>query len=106
MKKNAPAPAATVATSDEHVIDATGHMHLTDAPIDLSHYTFEAWLSLAFYWVLAITIFYQFFTRYALNDSAAWTEEIARYLLICVVYIAISAAVYTNRYIHVDLFYR
>jgi len=93
-------------TSEEHVIDATGHMHITDAPIDLSHYTFEAWLSLGFYWVLAITIFYQFFTRYALNDSAAWTEEIARYLLICVVYIAISASVYTDRHIHVDLFYR
>ena len=104
MKKNAPAP--PVATGDEHVIDATGHMHITDAPIDLSHYCFEAWLSLGFYWVLAATIFYQFFTRYALNDSAAWTEEIARYLLICTVFIAISASVHTNRHIHVDLFYR
>ena len=102
MEKKTPTAAATT----EHVIDATGHMHVTDAPIDLSHYTFEAWLSLAFYWVLAITIFYQFFTRYALNDSAAWTEEIARYLLICVVYIAISASVYSNRHIHVDLLYR
>jgi TRAP-type C4-dicarboxylate transport system permease small subunit len=104
MKKNAPAP--PVASGDEHVIDATGHMHITDAPIDFSQYCFEAWLSLGFYWVLAVTIFYQFFTRYALNDSAAWTEEIARYLLICTVYIAISASVYTNRHIHVDLFYR
>ena len=92
--------------SDEHVLDATGHIHVTDAPIDLSHYTFEAWISLAFFWVLASDIFYQFFTRYALNDSAAWTEEIARYLLICTVFIAIAASVHTDRHIHVDFFYR
>jgi TRAP-type C4-dicarboxylate transport system permease small subunit len=91
---------------EEHVLDATGHIHVTDAPIDLSHYTLEAWISLAFFWVLASDIFYQFFTRYALNDSAAWTEEIARYLLICTVFIAIAASVRTNRHIHVDFFYR
>src|SRR5438876_11704201 len=91
---------------DEHVLDATGHMHVVDAPIDLSHYTLEAWISLAFFWVLASDIFYQFFTRYVLNDSAAWTEEIARYLLICVVFIGIAASVRTNRHIHVDFFYR
>src|SRR5437764_687764 len=80
----------------EHVLDATGHMHVVDAPIDLSHYTLEAWISLAFFWVLASDIFYQFFTRYVLNDSASWTEEIARYLLICTVSIAMagSALVY------------
>ena len=29
--------------------------------------------------MLALDVFYQLFTRYVLNDSAAWTEEIARY---------------------------
>jgi len=91
---------------EEHVIDATGHMHVTDAPIDLSRYAFEAWISLALFWLLAADIFYQFFTRYALNDSAAWTEEIARYLLICTVFVAIAASVRTDRHIHVDLLYR
>ncbi len=90
----------------EHVLDATGHMHVVDAPIDLSHSTLEAWISLAFFWVLASDIFYQFFTRYVLNDSASWTEEIARYLLICTVFIAIAASVRTDRHIHVDFFYR
>src|SRR5438552_3971869 len=97
---------ATAAIGEEHVLDASGHMHVTDAPIDLAHYTFEAWLAFAFFWVLAADIFYQFFTRYALNDSAAWTEEIARYLLICVVFVGIADLVRLNRHIHVDIAYR
>src|SRR2546429_6572268 len=97
-------PPATL--PEEHVLDETGHMHITDAPIDLSHYTIEAWIAFAFFWVLAVTIFYQFFTRYALNDSAAWTEEIARYLLICTVFVGISAIVRMDRHIHVDILYR
>jgi TRAP-type transport system small permease protein len=92
--------------AEEHVLDATGHVHLTDAPIDLSIYPLEAWIALAFFWVLAFNVCYQFFTRYFLNDSASWTEEIARYLLICTVFIGISAAVRDSRHIHVDFLYR
>ena len=91
---------------EEHVLDEAGHFHVTDAPINLSHYTFEAWIAFAFFWVLAATIFYQFFTRYVLNDSAAWTEEIARYLLICMVFVGVSAMVRMQRHIHVDFLYR
>ena len=97
---------AKAVESDEQLLDASGHMHVHDAPIDLSVYSFEAWIAFAFFWVLAADIFYQFFTRYALNNSAAWTEEIARYLLICVVFIAMAASVRTNRHIHVDFFYK
>jgi TRAP-type C4-dicarboxylate transport system permease small subunit len=97
---------ATDTAADEQLVDASGHFHLRDAPIDLSVYSFEAWIAFAFFWLLAADIFYQFFTRYALNSSASWTEEIARYLLICVVFIALAWAVRDNRHIHVDIFYR
>jgi TRAP-type transport system small permease protein len=97
---------AAAAEPEEHVLDESGHFHITDAPIDLSHYTIEGWIAFGFFWILAVTIFYQFFTRYVLNDSAAWTEEIARYLLICTVFVGISAMVRMQRHIHVDLIYR
>jgi TRAP-type C4-dicarboxylate transport system permease small subunit len=35
---------------------------------------------------LFTVVFLQFFTRYVLNDSLAWTEEAARYLLIILVF--------------------
>ena len=89
-----------------HVLDDEGHFHVEDAPIDLSHYLFEDWLSLGFFWLLGLCVFYQFFTRYVLNDSAAWTEEIARYLLMSTVFVAIGACVRRTRHIHVDFLYR
>ena len=95
-----------VAADDAPLLDESGHFHVTDAPIDLGHYTVEAWIAFAFFWLLALNVFYQFFTRYVLNDSASWTEEIARYLLICMVFVGISAAVRTSRHIHVDFLYR
>lgn len=90
----------------EHVLDDEGHFHVEDAPIDLSHYLFEDWLSLGFFWLLGLCVFYQFFTRYVMNDSAAWTEEIARYLLMSTVFVAIGACVRRTRHIHVDFLYR
>jgi TRAP-type C4-dicarboxylate transport system permease small subunit len=90
----------------EHVLDEKGEFHVVDEPIDISHYRFEDWLAFAIFWVLAIVIFYQFFTRYALNDSASWTEEIARYPLIATVFIGAAVNVRKNNHIQVDFFYR
>lgn len=94
------------APEGEPVLDAEGHFHAVDAPIDISHYGWEDWFTFVVFWLLALDVFYQFFTRYVLQDSAAWTEEIARYLLICTVFIGAAVSVRKNNHIHVDFFYR
>jgi len=94
------------AGSAGQVLDADGHFHVDDAPVDLGHYIVEDWASLGFFWLLGLCVFYQFFTLYVMNDSAAWTEEIARYLLMSTVFVGIAAAVRRTRHIHVDFLYR
>ncbi len=89
-----------------HVLGDDGEFHAQDAAVDLSGTTVEGWVALGIFWVLGVTVFYQFFTRYVLNDSAAWTEEIARYLLIGVVFVGASIGVSRNTHIHVDFLYR
>lgn len=74
--------------------------------VDLGIYAFEDWVALAIFWVMALAVFLQFFTRYVLNDSYAWTEEIATYCLIGVVFIGASMCVRLSRHIQVDLVYR
>lgn len=98
--------APDVSSEIEHVLGADGEFHVIDEPVDVSVYAWEDWVAFAFFWLLAFTVFYQFFTRYALNNSASWTEEIARYLLICVVFIGASMSVRKNTHVHVDIFYR
>src|SRR5215203_3431472 len=90
----------------EKIIDEEGHFHLEDEAIDLSDTIAEGWIALGIFWLLALTVFYQFITRYVLNDSAAWTEEIARYLLIGVVFVGATIGVAKNSQIQVDFFYR
>ena len=58
------------------------------------------------FWLLGLTVLYQFVTRYVFNDSAAWTEEIARYLLVGVVFVGAAIGVRKNNHIQVDFFYR
>jgi len=77
-----------------------------DDSVDLSDTIAEAWLALFFFWALGLTVLYQFITRYVFNDSAAWTEEIARYLLIATVFLGAVIGVAKNNHIQVDFFYR
>jgi len=91
---------------EEHVLTESGEFNVHEEAVDLSHYRFEDWLAFAIFWVLALVIFYQFFTRYALNDSASWTEEIARYLLIATAFIGAAVNVRKNNHIQVDFLYR
>ena len=88
------------------VMGDDGEFHAVDDEVDFSHTPPEAWLALALFWALGATVFYQFFTRYALNNSASWTEEIARYQLIGVVFVGATIGVAKDNHIQVDLLYR
>lgn len=73
---------------------------------DLSVYGVEDWVCLCFFWAMAALVFLQFFSRYVLNDSFAWTEELAVYCLMPVVFIGASMCVRRVRHIQVNLIYR
>jgi TRAP-type C4-dicarboxylate transport system permease small subunit len=77
-----------------------------DEPVDLSDLRPEDGLALLVFWGLAVVVFLQFFTRYVLNSSLGWTEEIARYLLIAVTFIGSAMAVRKRSHIAVEFFYR
>ena len=88
------------------VMGDDGQFHATDDEVDLSDTPIEAWVALAFFWALGVTVFYQFITRYVMNNSASWTEEIARYMLIATVFTGATIGVAKNNHIQVDFFYR
>ena len=58
------------------------------------------------FWTLLIIVFVQFFTRYALNSSLAWTEEIARYLLILLGFVGSVTCIRKRSHIYLEFFYR
>lgn len=75
------------------------------APIDLRHYGVEDWLTLIVFWGMSLAVFLQFFTRYVLNNSLAWTEEIAINCLVVVVFLGAVMCARLSRHIHVDVLY-
>lgn len=56
--------------------------------------------------VLILIVALQFFTRYVLNDSLGWTEEIARYLLILLGFVGSVTCVRKGSHIYLEFFYR
>ncbi|WP_235926363.1 TRAP transporter small permease [Brucella anthropi] len=78
-----------------------------DAPrVDLRAHGPEDWAALALFGLMALAVFVQFFSRYVMNDSVAWTEEVAIYLLLGVVFLGGAVCVRLDRHIHVDFLYR
>ena len=84
---------ASFAEADHHVVDLSG-------------FSFEDWVCFGFFWAMSALVFLQFFTRYVLNDSFAWTEELAVYCLIPVVFIGAAMCVRRSRHIQVNILYR
>lgn len=73
------------------------------APLDFKPVDLPGLVAL---WVLAVIVFLQFFTRYVLNDSLAWTEEIARYVLIVVTFLGAVSVSRKGAHIFLEFFYR
>jgi len=84
---------ASFAEADHHVVDLSG-------------FSFEDWVCLGFFWLMSGLVFLQFFSRYVLNDSYAWTEELAVYCLIPVVFLGSAMCVHRSRHIQVNILYR
>jgi TRAP-type C4-dicarboxylate transport system permease small subunit len=91
------------------VIDEDGVIHLDvraeEEALDLSDVQWDDAPAFLLFWALAGVVFTQFFTRYVLNDSLGWTEEIARYLLIGVTFIGCMMAVRKGSHIAIEVFY-
>ncbi|QKV18849.1 TRAP transporter small permease [Oricola thermophila] len=72
-------------------------------PVDLKLVDIPGLVAL---WALAVIVFLQFFTRYVLNDSLAWTEEIARYVLVLVAFLGAVTVTRKGAHIFLEFFYR
>ena len=70
--------------------------------VDLSDLSWWDAIVFAIFWMLFAIVAWQFFTRYVLNDSAGWTEEIARYLLIGVTFVGAITAMRKRSHIAVE----
>lgn len=91
--------------ADEQKKHLTDDVHLIvaeDAEVKIEYFP-EDWLAFVIFWSLAFIVFLQFFTRYVMNDSLAWTEEIARYGLMWVVFVGGAMVTRRNTHIAVEL---
>ena len=86
--------------------NAEAPFHPEDDELSFRDLTPEGLVAFVVFWVLSGVVFLQFFSRYVLNDSIGWTEEIARYLLILVAFTGSVVAVQHNSHIFVEFFYR
>ena len=74
--------------------------------VDLSIHAAEDWVTMVAFWGMSVCVILQFFTRYVLNNSLAWTEEIAINCLIVTVFLGSAMCVRLSRHIRVDFIYR
>ena len=81
-------------TPEIEVLDDISDIKWIDAPVFIV------------FWILLIIVFVQFFSRYALNSSLSWTEEIARYLLILLGFVGSVTCVRKRSHIYLEFFYR
>src|SRR3954451_18045436 len=89
---------STTSTAESPPEDDVHLIVAQDEEVIIEHHP-EDWLAFVLFWCLAFIVFLQFFTRYILNDSLSWTEEIARYGLMSLAFI--GSAVVTRKKAHI-----
>lgn len=77
-----------------------------DEHFDYQDYKIEDWLAFILFWLLALTVFSQFLSRYVFSSPLGWTEELARYQLVCLGFIGSCIGIRNNTHIFVMLFHR
>lgn len=77
-------------------------LHFDDETSDVSDISWADAPIFAVFWILIVVVFAQFFSRYALNDSITWTEEVARYLLVVVGFSGSIICARKNSHIYLD----
>lgn len=77
-----------------------------DPPLRRRDFALEDYALIAVFWALAGIVFAQVFTRYVLNNSYAWTEEVSRYLQVTLTFLGLSFAVRRGSHVMVEFFYR
>ncbi|GAC22548.1 tripartite ATP-independent periplasmic transporter DctQ [Paraglaciecola mesophila KMM 241] len=87
--------------SSSEVDTSHSEQPVADLPLHL-----EEVISLVIFWGLAVLLFAQFFSRYALDASLGWSEELARYLLILLAFSGASIATKNDAHIGVILLHR
>lgn len=65
--------------------------------------TFEKYLSVILFTVLISVCFLQVLFRFVLNFSLAWTEELARFVFIALIYTGASLAAHSRAHVRVEL---
>ncbi|AML50964.1 TRAP transporter small permease [Falsihalocynthiibacter arcticus] len=86
--------------------DARSEFVFMDSEVDISDFGTADLPGLIALWGLSIVVFVQFFTRYVLNDSLAWTEELARYVLVVVAFFGAISVSRKGTHIFLEFFYR
>lgn len=96
-------------SEDHPTVIEDGIVHLDvraeEEALDVSDLQWDDAPGFILFWVLGLIVFTQFFTRYVLNDSLGWTEEIARYLLIGVAFTGCIMATRKGSHIAIEVFY-
>lgn len=77
----------------EEVTDDISDVSVLDIPV------------LVIFAILFVIVALQFFTRYVLNDSLGWTEEIARYFLIMLAFVGGISCVRNGKHIFLEFAY-